>query len=219
MNKSEALKKKMKGVFHLTITHFDEHDEVDVEAIRKAVRFAADGFKGEDAVFVTTGSTAEFYALNDEECRKVIETIVDEVNGEFPVLAGTARGGTRWTIELSQAAQEAGADGVLVVNPYYQFATTEGLYKHFKQIAESIDIGLMIYNNPLQIMDTTRSNGAAVQGREHRWCKGEHYQCCQVLLDAAGGRSRGYGDHLRDRTYHVPVRGSFRLPGIFLGVR
>ncbi|MBW8003040.1 MAG: dihydrodipicolinate synthase family protein [Planctomycetes bacterium] len=146
---SEALKKKMKGIFHLVVTHFDEKGNVDEAAIRKAVRYSTGAFQGEDAVFVTTGSTAEFYALTDEECLNIINIVVDEVNGEFPVLAGTARGGTKWTIELSRAAQDAGADGVLIVNPYYQLATHDGLYRHFEQTASSIDIGIMIYNNPV----------------------------------------------------------------------
>jgi 4-hydroxy-tetrahydrodipicolinate synthase len=141
--------KKMKGIFHLVMTHFDANGEVDKKAIRKAVRFTADAMKGEDAVFVTGGTLGEFYALTDEEVKRVTQAVIEEVNGEFPVFAGASRGGTRWTVSMCRFAQEAGADGVLVVSPYYQLPTEEGVYRHFSEIASSIDIGLMIYNNPV----------------------------------------------------------------------
>lgn len=147
--KPQELKENIKGIVHLVMTHFDEEGEVDEKAIRVSVKHVANALKGEDAVFLTTGSTAEFYAMTDEECKKVIRTVIEEVNGEFPVIAGTARAGTKWTIEMSQYAQDAGADGVMIISPYYNPVTEEGLYRHYKKIAESIDIGIMIYNNPL----------------------------------------------------------------------
>jgi 4-hydroxy-tetrahydrodipicolinate synthase len=87
--------------------------------------------------------------MSDEENRRVIRTAVEEVNGRFPVIAGTGRPGTKLTIEMSQIAQETGADGVLIVHPYYHLVTKDGLYRHYKAVAESIDIGIMIYNNPV----------------------------------------------------------------------
>jgi 4-hydroxy-tetrahydrodipicolinate synthase len=142
------LKDKIKGVIHLVVTHFDEDDRVDEKALRKSVDHVAKALAGTDAVFLTTGSTAEFYAMTDEECKKAIAVVIDEVAGRFPVIAGTGRPGTKYTIEMSRFAQEAGADGVLIVSPYYQPGTEDGLLRHFQSIAESIDIGIMIYNNP-----------------------------------------------------------------------
>ena len=147
--KPQELKKNIKGIVHLVMTHFDEEGEVDEKAIRVSVKHVTNALKGIDAVFLTTGSTAEFYAMTDEECKKVIRTVIEEVNGEFPVITGTARAGTKWTIEMSQYAQDAGADGVMIISPYYNPVTQEGLYRHYKKIAESIDIGIMIYNNPV----------------------------------------------------------------------
>jgi 4-hydroxy-tetrahydrodipicolinate synthase len=143
----EELRVNLKGVVHLVMTPFDENDEVDENALRKSVKHVADALKGEDAVFLVTGSTAEFYAMTDEENKTVIRTVVEEVAGKFPVIAGTGRCGTKLTIEMSQAAQEQGADGVLVVNPYYHLVTKEGLFNHHKAVAENIDIGIVIYNN------------------------------------------------------------------------
>ena len=147
--KPQELKENIKGIVHLVMTHFDEEGEVDEKAIRVSVKHVANALKGIDAVFLTTGSTAEFYAMTDEECKKIIKTVIEEVNGEYPVITGTARAGTKWTIEMSQYAQDAGADGVMVISPYYNPVTQEGLYRHYKKIAESIDIGIMIYNNPV----------------------------------------------------------------------
>jgi 4-hydroxy-tetrahydrodipicolinate synthase len=146
--KPSELKDKVKGVVHLVMSPFDENGELDKKALRTTVDQIATKLEGEEVVFVTTASTGEFYAMTDEECRAVIRITAEEVAGRFPVFGGTGRGGTRLTVEMSQYAQEVGADGVMVLNPFYQPATEEGIYKHFKTLAENIDIGIMIYNNP-----------------------------------------------------------------------
>lgn len=143
------LKERIKGICHLVTTPFDENEDLDEKALRESVRHVANELKGEDAVFVPTGSTGEFYAMTDEECKKVAQIVVEEVNGEFPVIVGTGRAGTKATIEMSQHAQDVGADGVMIILPYYHLVTKEGLYRHYKAIAESLDIGIMIYNNPV----------------------------------------------------------------------
>lgn len=74
--------------------------------------------------------------------------MVEEVNGRNPVIIGTAQAGTQETIKRCQYAQSIGADGALVVLPYYHIPVEEGMYQHYKQIAESVDIGIMLYNNP-----------------------------------------------------------------------
>ena len=145
----KELRENIKGLVHLVMTHFDENGEVDENALRTSVKHVVNALKGVDAVFLATGSTAEFYAMTDEENKSVIRIVVEEVNGEFPVIAGTGRAGTKLTIEASQQAQELGTDGVMIVPPYYQPVTKEGLYRHYKTVAENIDIGIMIYNNPL----------------------------------------------------------------------
>ena len=145
----KELKDRIRGVLHLVMTPFDENEELDEKALREGVRWVAEKLEGEDVVFIPTGSTGEFYAMNDEECKRVAEIVVEEVNGKFPVIVGTARAGTRPTIEMSRFAQKVGADGVMVVLPYYHLVTEEGIYRHFKKIAESIDIGIMVYNNPV----------------------------------------------------------------------
>ena len=139
--------KRLKGIVHLVMTPFDGDNELDEAALRSSLRYTMDKLEGEDAVFLAGGSTAEFYAMNDEECLRYTRVVIDEVGGRFPVLVGTARAGTRYTVQMSLAAQEAGADAVLVVNPYYHTTTEDGLYRHFRTVAENLDIGVVVYNN------------------------------------------------------------------------
>ena len=145
----KQLKDALKGVVHLVMTPFDENEDLDETALHRTVRDAVAVLKGEDAVLLATGSTGEFYAMSDEENKRVIKIVVEAANGEIPVIAGTARGGTRYTIETSQYAQSVGADGVMLVPPYYHLVTSEGLYRHYRKVAESIDIGIMVYNNAI----------------------------------------------------------------------
>ena len=145
----KELQKNIKGLIHLVMTHFDDRGELDENALRTSVRYVANALKDSDAVFLATGSTAEFYAMTETENNRVIQIVVEEVNGRFPVIAGTGRGGTKLTIEASQQAQALGADGVMIVPPYYNPVTKDGLYRHFKTVAENIDLGIMVYNNPM----------------------------------------------------------------------
>jgi len=147
--KPEELRERIKGIVHILMTIFDERDQIDEKAIRTCLRHGLKALKGEDAVFLITCSASEFYALTDDETLSIMRLVVEEVDGKFPVIAGTGRPGTKLTIEMSQKAQEAGANGVLIVAPYYNLVTEEGLYRHYQMIAENIDIGIMIYNNPV----------------------------------------------------------------------
>ena len=144
----EALKKRMKGIFVVQATPCTRNGEVDLEGLKENTRFLLDRMAGKDVTLVPAGSTGEFYALSDEDRKQVIRTVVDEVNGRMPVLAGTAQAATAETLKMSRYAEEVGADGVQVVLPYYHIPNEEGMYEHFRTVAEGIGIGLMIYINP-----------------------------------------------------------------------
>ena len=94
------------------------------------------------------GTTGESPTLSHDEHDKVIECVVKAVNKRCPVIAGTGSNNTSEAIRLTKHAEEAGADGSLQVCPYYNKPTQEGLYRHFKAVAESVDIGIMLYNIP-----------------------------------------------------------------------
>ncbi|MBQ4160011.1 MAG: 4-hydroxy-tetrahydrodipicolinate synthase [Clostridia bacterium] len=103
--------------------------------------------EGTDAIIIC-GSTGEPSTMPDEEHISVIEYAVKRIAGRIPVIAGTGSNETVHAIKLSKAAEKAGCDGVLVVTPYYNKATQKGLYLHYKAIAESINIPIIMYNVP-----------------------------------------------------------------------
>ncbi len=144
----DDLRKAMKGVDIVQITPFNKDGSLDLEGMRANTRWLLEHTAGKDFIITPTGSYGEFYAVSDDERKAVIKMVVEEVKGKNVVMAGAAHAGTPETIKMCQYAQSVGADGVMVVLPYYISPTEEGMYQHYKQIAESINIGIMIYNNP-----------------------------------------------------------------------
>lgn len=127
------------------VTPMDTQGGLDWDALRKLVDFHIQ--EGTDAI-VAVGTTGESATLNVDEHVQVIRFVVDQVKGRIPVIAGTGANCTREAIELTRLAKEAGADACLLVTPYYNKPTQEGLYQHFKLIAESVDIPQILYNVP-----------------------------------------------------------------------
>jgi len=138
--------KDLEGVIPAIVTPFTENGELDREGVKRLTRFLLDnGVHG----IMTTGGNGEFPHLLREEKMIVTETVVREVRGAVPVVAGTAACGTRETQLLSNDAKQVGADAVIVTPPYYYMLPDESLYKHFRILAEGIDLPIVIYNNPL----------------------------------------------------------------------
>ena len=127
------------------VTPFKDNGEVDYETFAKNIEFQIE--KGTDAIIVC-GTTGEASTLSHEEHLDVIRYCVKCVNGRIPVVAGTGSNCTETAIYLSQEAEKAGADGLLVVTPYYNKATQKGLYEHFKMVADSVKIPVILYNIP-----------------------------------------------------------------------
>jgi 4-hydroxy-tetrahydrodipicolinate synthase len=130
------------------ITPFKENEDVDYEGLKENTSFLVEKRRYGPMVLTPVGSTGENYTLTDEEWRKVVKTVVDVANGKIPVVAGDNHSGTRVAIERAKYAQDVGADGVLVVLPYYHVPEEEGLYLHYKKLADSLKIGYEPYNNP-----------------------------------------------------------------------
>ena len=97
---------------------------------------------------VPGGTTGESPTLSHDEHKKIIEIAIQECNGKIPVIAGTGSNSTSEAIELSKYAEKAGSDALLVVTPYYNKPTQEGLYQHYKKINDNVDIPIIIYNIP-----------------------------------------------------------------------
>ena len=137
--------KKLTGSIVALVTPFHEDGSVDFARLRELCDWHI--ANGTDAI-LALGTTGEFYAMSEAENKTVVDVVCEEVNGKFPVMIGSGRAGPRNTVEFSKYAQSAGADGLLIVPPYYTMPTTDGIIRHFETIAEAVDIGITIYNNP-----------------------------------------------------------------------
>lgn len=127
------------------VTPFKANKEVDYETFAKNIEFQIENKI--DAIIVC-GTTGEASTLTHEEHLDVIRYCVKCVNGRVPVVAGTGSNCTETAIYLSQEAEKAGVDGILVVTPYYNKATQKGLYEHFKMVADSVKVPVILYNIP-----------------------------------------------------------------------
>src|SRR6201981_1798997 len=139
-----AAKTKFRGSFTALVTPF-KNGSLDEASFRSLVNWQiAEGTHG----LVPVGTTGESPTLSHDEHKRVVEWCIAEARGRVPVIAGAGSNSTREAIELAQHAEEAGADAVLVVTPYYNKPTQEGLYRHFKAINDAIGIPIIIYNIP-----------------------------------------------------------------------
>jgi 4-hydroxy-tetrahydrodipicolinate synthase len=137
---------QFRGTYTVLITPLTaDGKRVDVPALRKLVDWQIEqGIHG----LIPLGSTGEFLSLTREERQQVIEVCVKTAAGRVPVLIGT---GAEWTdecVSLSKEAQEMGADGVMIIPPFYSSPTEEELFAHYRKVGEAIDIPIMLYNNP-----------------------------------------------------------------------
>jgi 4-hydroxy-tetrahydrodipicolinate synthase len=133
-----------KGSITALITPF-KNGLLDEEALGRLVEWQiAEGTHG----LVPTGTTGESPTLSFDEHKRVIDITVEVARGRVPVIAGTGSNSTDEAIELSQHAEKVGADGILIVNPYYNKPTQDGLYHHFKAINDKVGIPVVIYNIP-----------------------------------------------------------------------
>jgi 4-hydroxy-tetrahydrodipicolinate synthase len=135
----------IQGSIVALVTPMTEDGAVDEVSLKKLIEFHIE--QGTDAL-VAVGTTGESATLDEDEHCQVIKLTVDTVAGRIPVIAGTGANCTREAIQLTQRAKQAGADACLLVTPYYNKPTQEGLYLHYKAIAEAVDIPQILYNVP-----------------------------------------------------------------------
>ncbi|MEW9053781.1 MAG: 4-hydroxy-tetrahydrodipicolinate synthase [Neobacillus sp.] len=127
------------------VTPFDLNGDIDFNAARNLVNYLITN--GTDGL-VVAGTTGESPTLTTEEKVEFFKYVVEVVDGRVPVIAGTGSNNTRASISLTRKAEEAGADGIMLVTPYYNKPSQEGMYQHFKSIAESTSLPVMLYNIP-----------------------------------------------------------------------
>lgn len=135
----------LKGVIPPIITPFDKDENVDEEGLKAVIDYVLEG--GVHGVFVL-GSNGEFYALDDENQKRATEITVKHVNKRVPVYVGVGSITTKKCIKTAKMAEEAGADAVTVLTPMFIKPNEIELYNHFEAIADSINIPVLLYNNP-----------------------------------------------------------------------
>lgn len=127
------------------ITPFNKDQTVNYNKLKELIEFQIS--KKTDAL-VVTGTTGEASTLSDQEQKKIIEISVNTVAKRIPVIAGTGSNSTAHAIKLSKQAEEVGADGILLITPYYNKTNKKGLLEHFKAVANSVNIPVILYNVP-----------------------------------------------------------------------
>ncbi len=135
----------IQGSIVALVTPMFPDGKLDESSLRKLVDFHIE--QGTDAI-VAVGTTGESATLDHEEHCLVIEWVIDQAKGRIPIIAGTGSNSTQEAIELTAAAAKAGADACLLVTPYYNKPTQEGLYRHYKAVAETVAIPQILYNVP-----------------------------------------------------------------------
>lgn len=140
-----TIQDRLQGSMTAIVTPMHSYGEVDWQSLANLIDWQIE--QGTD-VLVTVGTTGESATLSMQEHADVMAFSVKQVNGRVPVIAGTGANNTAEAIELTQDAKRVGADAVLLVAPYYNKPTQEGLYQHYKKIAESVDIPQVLYNVP-----------------------------------------------------------------------
>jgi len=136
---------KFKGVVPPVITAFDADGSLNLDKTKAFIRHLVN--KGVHGIFVA-GSTGEYTLLSLQERKELFAAGVEAVDGKVPLLAGTGHNSTRIAVELSQSAERAEADAVVVSLPHYPRPTEDGLYEHYKRIAEAVSIPVFVYNWP-----------------------------------------------------------------------
>ncbi|MCZ7557667.1 MAG: 4-hydroxy-tetrahydrodipicolinate synthase [Bacteroidia bacterium] len=134
-----------RGVGTALVTPFTPDGSVDLLTMRSLVKRQIEG--GVD-MLIPCGTTGEGVTLTESEYQQILEVVVSEAEGRVPVIAGAGSNSTAITIRNARMATECGVDAVLIVGPYYNKPTQEGYYQHFRSVAESTDLGVVLYNVP-----------------------------------------------------------------------
>ena len=134
-----------RGTFTVMVTPFDAAGAVDVAALRAFVEWQiGERIHG----LIPLGSTGEFLSVSDEENETIATVVIEQAAGRVPVLVGTGAEDTREVVRLSRRAEALGADGVMIISPFYSTPTEDELFHHYRTVSDAIGIPIMIYNNP-----------------------------------------------------------------------
>lgn len=161
--------KNYEGIFPIALTTFDEHFEIDEASQLALINYLIDCGVHGIAIF---GNASEGYALGEAEKARLMKLIIGEVRRRVPVFVSTGHTGTHVAVQLSRAAEEAGADGLMILPPYFLKPTAEDLFGYYKAISDAVSIPIMIQDAPLL---TAVNIGAAQMARMARECRNVRY--------------------------------------------
>ncbi|MGZ7043046.1 MAG: 4-hydroxy-tetrahydrodipicolinate synthase [Methanobacterium sp.] len=136
---------KLEGTIVAMVTPYTKSDDLNEEGIRDNINYFID--KGISGI-LAAGTTGESATISHEEHRKLVDILVDEVNGRVTTIAGAGSNSSREALGLVEHAQDTGADAALVITPYYNKPQPHGLYQHYKMLNDSTDIPIVVYNVP-----------------------------------------------------------------------
>ncbi|MCI0626347.1 MAG: dihydrodipicolinate synthase family protein [Acidobacteria bacterium] len=165
----QVMKRNYEGVFPIVLTPFDERCEIDEASQLALVNYLIDCGVHGIAIF---GNASEGYALSESEKAELMKLIIGEVRGRVPVFVSTGHTGTHVAVQLSKAAQEAGADGLMILPPYFLKPSAEDLFGYYRAISDAVSIPIMIQDAPLL---TAVNIGAAQMARMARECANVRY--------------------------------------------
>ena len=134
-----------KGSGVALVTPFDENNNINYKKVKELIEFHIENKS--DAIIIC-GTTGESSTLSNEEKKYLIKFAIDTSNKRIPIIAGTGSNNTKITIEMSKYAENVGADGLLIVTPYYNKCSEKSLYLHYKAISDEVDIPIILYNVP-----------------------------------------------------------------------
>ncbi len=154
-----------KGAGVAIATPFYDNGEINYDEFERLIEFQIEN--GTDAIIVC-GTTGEAATMSEKEHMDVVKFCIDKVNKRIPVIAGTGSNCTQTAIELSKLAEEYGADGLLVVTPYYNKATQGGLVAHFSAVADAVSLPIILYNVPSRTGCNILPETAAKLAKEHK---------------------------------------------------
>lgn len=147
VRKEHVMAQEFRGSYTVTVTPFTEDgSEVDVAAWESFLEWQVDtGVPG----VIVLGTTAEFIAISDEERTQIVETAVRHIAGRIPVLVGTMNASTERAVRYSVEAEELGADGLMILPPYYYTPTEDEIFEYYRAICDAVSVPIMLYNNPV----------------------------------------------------------------------
>ncbi|MER3525092.1 MAG: 4-hydroxy-tetrahydrodipicolinate synthase [Ignavibacteria bacterium] len=193
-----------RGTATALVTPFKGDGSVDEAALRELVRMQ---LKANVEALVPVGSTGEGATLTDEEQARVIEIVVEEVNGRVPVIGGASSNATAKAIALAKQVKTCGADAVLSVAPYYNKPTQEGIFRHFAAIAEAVAMPVVLYNVPGRTSSNIEASTALRLAEQVEYIAGVKEASANVgqIMEILHHRPQGFGVWSGDDNLTLPL--------------